>query len=295
VTFGLKAAGWFSAVARHRARFREIRPRVLALQFGGAAGTLAALGKSGLRVAEAMAEDLGLALPDLPWHAHRDRVAEVATTFGLLAGTLGKIARDISLLMQTEINEVIEPAAEGRGGSSAMPQKRNPVGSAVALAAAIRVPALVSVMLTAMVQENERGMGNWHAEWETLPEICTLTAGALQHMTQILKGLEIDVVRMAKNLDVTRGQILAEAATMALSKALGKNQARELVEESSRKAIQQKRPLRDVLSENPEVGKHLSPADLDRLFDPGNYLGLADTLVDRALAAQSKRFPSDAK
>ena len=295
VTFGLKAAGWLSAVERHRARFREMRPRVLVLQFGGAAGTLASLGKNGLQVAEALAVELGLAVPDVPWHAHRDRVAEVATTLGLLAGTLGKIARDISLLMQTEIGEAFEPAAEGRGRSSAMPQKRNPVGSAVALSAAIRVPALVSVMLTAMVQENERGMGNWHAEWETLPEICTLTAGALQHMTQVLEGLELDVTQMAKNLDATGGQILAESIAMALSADMGRPRAKSLVEQACRQASQQKRHLRDVLMENPQVREQLSSSELDELFNPSNYLGLAEELVDRALGARFKKSHSDSE
>ncbi|MBZ5699464.1 MAG: 3-carboxy-cis,cis-muconate cycloisomerase [Acidobacteriia bacterium] len=295
VTFGLKAAGWFSAVERHRARFRAMRPRILVLQFGGAAGTLASLEKNGLQVAEALAVELGLVVPDVPWHAHRDRVAEVATTLGLLVGTLGKIARDISLLMQTEIGEAFEPAAEGRGRSSAMPQKRNPVGSAVALSAAIRVPALVSVMLTAMVQENERGMGNWHAEWETLPEICTLTAGALQHMTQVLQGLELDVTQMAKNLDATGGQILAESIAMVLSANLGRPRAKSLVEQACRQASQQGRHLRDVLMENPQVREQLSSSDLDGLFNPSNYLGLAEALVDRALGSQSKKSHSDSE
>ena len=295
VTFGLKAAGWFSAVERHRARFRAMRPRILVLQFGGAAGTLASLGKNGLQVAEGLAVELGLAVPDVPWHAHRDRVAEVATTLGLLVGTLGKIARDISLLMQTEIGEAFEPVAEGRGSSSAMPQKRNPVGSAVALSAAIRVPALVSVMLTAMVQENERGMGNWHAEWETLPEICTLTAGALQHMTQVLEGLELDVTQMAKNLDATGGQILAESIAMVLSANMGRPRAKSLVEQACRQASQQGRHLRDVLMENPQVREQLSSSELDGLFNPNNYLGLADALVDRALGTQFKKSHSDSE
>jgi len=295
VTFGLKAAGWFSAVERHRARFRAMRPRILVLQFGGAAGTLASLEKNGLQVAEALAVELGLAVPDVPWHTHRDRVAEVATTLGLLVGTLGKIARDISLLTQTEIGEAFEPAAEGRGRSSAMPQKRNPVGSAVALSAAIRVPALVSVMLTAMVQENERGMGNWHAEWETLPEICTLTAGALQHMTRVLAGLELDVAQMAKNLEATGGQILAESITMALSADMGRPRAKSLVEQACRQASQQGRHLRDVLMEDPRAREQLSSSELDELFNPSNYLGLAEALVDRTLRAHSRKSHSDSE
>ena len=203
VTLGLKAAGALSSVERHRARLHELRARVLVIQFGGAAGTLASLGNRGLDIAKALAAELKLGVPDIPWHAHRDRVAEVATTLGLLVGTLGKIARDVSLLMQTEISEAFEPAAPGRGGSSTLPHKRNPVGCAVVLAAATKVPALVSVMLAAMVQEHERGLGNWHAEWETLPEICMLSAGALEQLTQVIEGLEIDTARMRRNLDVT--------------------------------------------------------------------------------------------
>ncbi len=287
VTFGLKAAGWLSAVERHRTRIRELRPRVLALQFGGAAGTLASLGEDGLRVATALAADLRLALPDVPWHAHRDRVAEVASALGLLVGTLGKIARDVSLLMQTEVAEAFEPAGAGKGGSSTMPHKRNPVSSAAILSAAIRVPGLVSVMLTAMVQEHERGFGDWHAEWETLPEICTLAAGALSHLTQLLAGIELDAARMAENLEATRGLILAEAVTMALGGRIGRLQAHHLVEAACKRAAVGKRHLREVLTEDAEVGKHLSAADLERLLDPRNYVGMAEHLVERALAARS--------
>ena len=286
ITFGLKAAGWLGAVERHRTRLRELRPRVLALQFGGAAGTLAALGDKGLSVAAPLAEDLRLALPDAPWHAQRDRVVEVATALGLLVGTLGKIARDVSLLMQTEVGEAFEPAAAGKGGSSTMPHKRNPVGAAAVLAAAIRVSGLVSVMLTAMVQEHERGLGDWHAEWDTLPEICALASGALANLTQMLDGLELDPARMADNLEATRGLILAEAVTMALGARIGRLPAHHLVEEACRRAVNQKRHLREVLKEDPEVGKHLSAADLDSLLDPRNYLGSAGDFVDRALAGR---------
>lgn len=288
VTFGLKAAGALSAIERHRARLRELRPRVLVLQFGGASGTLAALGGDGLKVAAALAENLRLALPDLPWHAHRDRVAEVATVLGLLVGTLGKVARDVSLLMQTEVGEAFEPAAAEKGGSSTMPHKRNPVACAAILAAAIRVPGLVSIMLTAMVQEHERGLGDWHAEWETLPEIVCLAAGALAQLTQVLDGLELDTARMAENLEATRGLILAEAVTMALGGKIGRLPAHHLVEAACRRAVAGKRHLRDVLGEDAEVRKHLTEADLQRLLDPANYVGLAATLVERALAARGE-------
>jgi 3-carboxy-cis,cis-muconate cycloisomerase len=286
-TFGLKIAGWLDAIGRHRARLREIRPRVLVLQFGGATGTLAALGTQGLEVAAALSADLGLALPDLPWHSHRDRVGEVAAVCGLLVGTLGKIARDISLQMQTEVGEAFEPAGPGRGGSSTLPQKRNPVGAMVVSAAATRVPGLVSIMLSAMVQEHERGVGGWHAEWDTLPEILMLAAGALHQLVQATAGLEVDVAQMRRNLDLIQGQILAEAVMMALSGQIGRSAAQQLVERASRTASAQKRHLRSVLAEDPQVNANLSGTDLDRLFDPGSYLGVAQTLIDRVLAATS--------
>jgi 3-carboxy-cis,cis-muconate cycloisomerase len=287
VTLGLKAAGFLSAVGRHRARLAEIRGRVLAVQFGGAVGTLAALGDRGLDVAAALARELELALPDVPWHAQRDRIAEVATTLGLIVGTLGKLARDVSLLMQTEVGEAAEPSAPGRGGSSTLPHKRNPVASAAILSAATRVPALVSVMLAAMVQEHERGLGGWHAEWETLPEICALTGGALAQAIAMIEGLQVDAPRMASNLELTRGLILAESVAMALAEKLGKREAHALVEEASASALAGSRSLREVLAADARIAAHLSAADLERLLDPRNYLGQARQLVARALAGRN--------
>ncbi len=286
IAFGLKAAGWLSAVERHRDRLRELRPRVLVIQLGGAAGTLAALGTRGLEVAAALADELDLALPDLPWHAERDRIAEVATALGLLVGTLGKMARDISLLMQSEVGEAFEPAAPGRGGSSTLPQKRNPVGCAVALSAAVRVPALVSTMLAAMVQEHERGLGGWHAEWETLPEICLLASGALAQMAQVAEGLEVDGARMSANLDASGGLIMAEAVAMALAGRVGRARAQELIADAGRRAVAEQRHLREVLADDPEAAAQLAPEELRRLFDPASYLGVSAQLVDRLLAAR---------
>lgn len=289
VTFGLKAAGWLSAIEREGVRWRELVPRTFVIQFGGAAGTLAALGDDALRVADALADDLGLRLPETPWHTQRDRVAEVATALGLTVGTLGKIARDVSLLMQTEIGEAAEPDAPGRGGSSTMPHKRNPVGSATVLAAATRVPALVSTMLSAMVQEHERGLGGWQAEWETLPEIFRLAAGALAQTVRVIEGLHIDPARMRANLDVTHGLIMAEAVTMALARHIGRAPAHLLLEAACREAVAGGRHLRDVLSGNAEVTKYLSAGDLDRLLDPVNYLGAAEKLVERVLAQRARQ------
>ena len=205
-----------------------------------------------------------------------------------MSGTLGKVARDVSLLMQTEVGEAFEPAAAGKGGSSTMPHKRNPVGCAAILAAAIRVPGLVSVMLTAMVQEHERGLGDWHAEWDTLPEICCLAAGALSQLAQVLDGLELDPARMAANLEATRGLILAEAVAMALGGRIGRLQAHHLVEGACRRAAAEELHLREVLTADAEVRKHLSAEDLQRLLDPANYVGLAESMVERALAARGK-------
>jgi len=284
-TFGAKVAGWLDAMNRHRERFTETRTRVLVLQFGGAVGTLAALREKGLQVAEALAAELDLGFPMMPWHTERDRIAEVATTLGVLVGTLGKIARDISLHMQTEIAEILEPAGENRGGSSTMPHKRNPVGAGVVLAAATRVPGLVSTMLSAMVQEDERGLGNWHAEWETLPEIFRLTAGALHQMAMIVPHLEIDTERMRRNLDATHGLIFAEAVSMALRGQIGNSAAHELLEAASRQARESGKHLREVLAQNRAVTEHLTAAELDRLFAPENYLGVAEEWVDRAIDA----------
>jgi 3-carboxy-cis,cis-muconate cycloisomerase len=284
-TFGVKVAGWLDAMSRHRERFAETRKRVLVLQFGGAVGTLAALGEKALPVGEALAADLQLELPAMPWHAQRDRVAEMATTLALCAGTLGKMARDISLHMQTEIAEVFEHAAEGRGGSSSMPHKRNPVSAAIVLSAATRIPGLVSTMLSAMVQEDERGVGNWHAEWETLPEIFRLTAGALHQMATIVPHLEIDAAHMSDNLNATSGLIFAEAVTMAMAAHIGKSAAHALVDEASKKSRESGEHLREVLTENPEVTRQLNAAELDRLFDPKNYLGASGEWVDRVIDA----------
>jgi 3-carboxy-cis,cis-muconate cycloisomerase len=285
VTFGLKAAGWLDVVQRHAERLADLRVSALVLQFGGASGTLASLGSRGLEVAEALARELDLALPALPWHAHRDRLAELAAFLGLLAGTLGKIGRDLSLLMQTEVAEAFEPAGEGRGSSSAMPHKRNPVASAVALAAATRAPGLVATLLAGMVQEHERGLGGWHAEWETLPELASLVAGSLRHLAEAMEGLEIDAAQMRANLEAKGGVALAEAATAVLAPRLGRPEAHEVVGRASRRALETRRTLLETLASDPGVTAHVSRADLAAALEPSAYLGMATTFVDRVLAA----------
>lgn len=283
-TFGFIVAGWLDAILRHRARLAELRSRNLVLQFGGAVGTLAALAGRGPAIAKALAEELRLPLPSIPWHTHRDRIVEIASALGLCTGTLGKIARDISLHAQTEIGELAEPAATGRGGSSTMPQKRNPVTCATVLAGAQRVPGLVSTMLFSMVQEQQRGLGGWQAEWETLPEIASLSGGALHHLTEMLPGLQVDAKRMLKNLDATHGLIFAEAVTMALGERRGKLIAHTLVELACKKARLENRDLKDVLRGEPDLNVHLTPTDLERLFDVRNYLGSAEEFISRVLA-----------
>lgn len=282
-TFGVKVAGWLDVMIRHRERFAQTRKRVLVLQFGGPVGTLAALREKGVKVAGALASELRLELPAMPWHSQRDRVAELATSLGLCAGTLGKMACDVSLHMQTEIAEVFEPAGEGRGGSSTMPHKRNPVTATVVLSAATRIPGLVSTMLSAMVQEDERGLGNWHAEWETLPEIFRLTAGALHQMAGIVPHLEVDVARMRQNLDATRGLVFAEAVVVSMASHIGKSAAQALIEDASRQVRQSGKHLREILAQNLVVTERLSSSDLDRLFAPENYLGSAEEWVNRVI------------
>jgi 3-carboxy-cis,cis-muconate cycloisomerase len=282
-TFGFIVAGWLDAILRHRQRLNEIRPRVLTLQFGGAVGTLASLGDRGFAVAEILAHDLQLSLPAAPWHSHRDRIAEVATTLGLLSGSLAKIARDISLHSQTEIAELSEPAADGRGGSSTMPHKRNPLTCAVVLAAGLRVPPLVSTMLTSMIQEHQRGLGGWQAEWETLPDIVRLTGGALHHLTQMLPGLQVHADRMQQNLQSTNGLIFAEAVTFALAQHIGKTPAHHLLESACKKALAENRHLKQVLQEDSSLRPYLAPAELESLFDAAKYLSSAGLFIDRIL------------
>lgn len=283
VTLGLKFAGYAAALSRHEQRLSEAETRAVQLQFGGAVGTLASLRSNGLMVSAALAKHLDLPESLLPWHAHRDNLGEVAAVLGLLTGTLGKMARDISLAMQTEVGELFEPAGEGRGGSSTMPHKRNPVGCAVVLSAAQRVPPLIATMLAAMPQEHERGLGGWHAEWETLPEIFRLTAGALGQMRQIVDGLEVDAVRMTANVAMTHGLVLAESGGAALAEHTGRLAAHKIVEEASRRAIAEKRALPSVLTEMPAVTEHLAPEHLHQLLDSSNYLGSAQKMIERTL------------
>ncbi|MBU6956253.1 3-carboxy-cis,cis-muconate cycloisomerase [Pseudomonas sp. CVAP len=284
VTLGMKIAGWLGAVTRSRQRLHALKPRLLVLQFGGASGTLAALGEQAMPIAEALAQELQLTLPEQPWHTQRDRLVEFGAALGLIAGSLGKLGRDISLLMQTEAAEAFEPSAPGKGGSSTMPHKRNPVGAAVLIGAATRVPGLLSTLFSAMPQEHERSLGLWHAEWETLPEICCLVSGALQQALLITEGLEVDAERMAQNLDLTQGLVLAEAVSIVLAQRIGRDKAHHLLELCCKRAVAEQRHLRAVLGDEPQVTAELSSAELDQLMNPAHYLGQARTWVERALA-----------
>jgi 3-carboxy-cis,cis-muconate cycloisomerase len=283
--FGLKLAEYAAALHRSRLRLKRLRSDGLALQFGGAAGTLAALGDKGFAVSERLAQQLDLPLPDAPWHTHRDRIAEAASVLAILAGTCGKVARDVSLMMQTDVAEAFEPSGEGRGGSSTMPHKRNPVASATALAAATMAPNLAATIFASQVQDHERSAGSWHAEWPTLPTLLLVTSGALAAIVDIAEGLEVDAARMRVNLDASHGLIMAEAVTMALAEKIGKSEAHHLVEAASKKAVSEKKELRDVLAKDAKVTAHLGANALTKLFEPMAYQGASQALIDRLLAS----------
>src|SRR4030088_311359 len=283
--FGLKLAEYAAALHRSRTRLKRLRSEGLALQFGGAAGTLAALGDNGLLVAEELAAVLDLPLPDAPWHSHRDRIADAASVFAILSGSCGKIARDVSLMMQTDVAEAFEPSGEGRGGSSTMPHKRNPVAAASALAAATMAPNLAATIFAAQVQDHERSAGPWHAEWPTLPMLLLVTSGALAAIVDIAEGLEVDAARMRVNLDATHGLIMAEAVTMALAEKIGKSEAHHLVEAASKKAVTEKKDLRDVLTKDSKITAHLDTDRITKLFEPMAYQGVSQALIDRLLAS----------
>ena len=283
--FGLKLAEYAAALGRSRTRLKRLAQEGLALQFGGAAGTLAALGHKGLAVGEKLADELKLPMPDAPWHTHRDRIAEAASVLAILAGSCGKIARDVSLMMQTDVGEAFEPSGEGRGGSSTMPHKRNPVAAASALAASTMAPNLAATIFAAQVQEHERSAGPWHAEWPTLPTLMLVTSGALAATVDISEGLEVDTARMRQNIDMTSGLIMAEAVAFALAEKIGKADAHHLVEAASKKAVAEKKHLREVLTDDPKVASQLDASRIAQLLQPMAYQGVSQTLIDRLLAS----------
>jgi 3-carboxy-cis,cis-muconate cycloisomerase len=283
ITFGYKMATVLAAFDRHKQRLRELRPRVLVGEFGGAAGTLASLGGRGLEVQAELMQELKLGVPAIAWHTIRDTIAEAGCFLGLLAGTCGKLALDVKLLMQTEVEEVYEPFHEGRGSSSTMPQKRNPISSVYITALNSVVRQQVAALLDAMVEDHERATGPWEIEWLVLPEIFCFTAGALSHTLSVLTGLQVDETKMRANLDLTRGLIVSEAVMMGLGPYLGRQYAHDLVYDICRQVIATGRPLVELLAENEEIAKHLDRVALMRLCDPANYVGEAGVMVDRML------------
>jgi 3-carboxy-cis,cis-muconate cycloisomerase len=289
ITFGYKAAIWLAMFDRHAERLEQLRPRVLTGQFAGAAGTLASLGDKGLAVQVALMEELGLGVPVTTWHVARDGFAEAINLLGLITGSLGKIAYDIMLLASTEFAEVYEPFVTGRGASSTMPQKRNPISSELMLAASKGVRQHAGLMLDAMVQDLERATGPWHAEWIAIPESFVLAAGALHQAKFALGGLIVDEARMRQNLAVSKGLIVAEAVMMGLAPHTGRQDAHDIVYAACREVNESGGTLAEALARRPEVTRHLDRAAIDGLTDPANYLGMAPQMVDRAVAASRRR------
>lgn len=299
VTFGLKCAGWLTALDESAGTLGALHGSRLAVQFGGAAGTLASLGGAGVTVARLLAEELGLAEPLLPWHTDRARVAELGCALGIASGALAKIALDVLLLAQTEVAEVREAgdASEadeadeagggGRGGSSTLPHKRNPVAAVLVTACAKRVPGLVATLVAAMAQEHERAAGAWHAEWDTVTGLLRLVGGAARHGRDMLARLRVSAARMGENLGRTGGLIMAESVAARLTAAVGRTEAQDVVTRVCAEAAERGRPLRETLLAEPAVAGHLSARDLDAALDPAAYLGSARQFIDRAIAAHA--------
>jgi len=288
VTFGYKTAIWLAMFDRHAERLAQLKPRVLVGQFAGAAGTLASLGDQGFEVQQALAEELGLGVPATTWHVARDGFAEAVNLLALVTGSLGKIALDVMIMASTEFAEVYEPFVKGRGASSTMPQKRNPISSELMLAAAKAVRQHAGLMVDAMIQDFERATGPWHAEWVALPESFILTAGALHQAKFALGGLIVDDARMRHNLGISKGLIVAEAVMMGLAPAIGRQQAHDVVYDACRTVNEHGGTLAEALAALPAVTRHVDRATIDRLTDPANYLGLAPQMVDRALERSAR-------
>ncbi len=279
ITFGFKTAVWLDSILRAKERLHDLEKRCFVLQLGGAVGSLSGMKGEGLTVQNALAKRLNLNVPAINWHTQRDRLVEIATAYAMLVGSLAKIAKDVMLLMQTEVAEVFEGAAEGKGGSSAMPHKRNPVNSAAILAAANRTPNLIATLLAVMPQELERSAGLWHSEWETLRELLHWTTFSLEQALDLTENLEVHPDKMLENLHRTQGLIFAENVTTALTPALGKQAAHHLLETFCQQAIQEKKHLKDIL-----IQKNILPtADLETIFNPNNSMGLIDVFIENVL------------
>ncbi len=283
ITFGYKVAGWLDALLRSQKTIQILLQQGFALQLGGAVGTLSGMQEKGLQVSETMSELLDLQNPSKPWHTERDRFVTISSALGILTGNIGKMAKDISLLMQTEIAEVFEPSATGKGGSSTMPHKRNPVGCIAILANANRVPGLVATMLSCMTHDHERATGLWHAEWETLSDIVKLTAGAVKKAVELTNGLEVDAQRMLANLELTNGLIYAENVALALADKIGKADAHELVEQCCVNAQSEGVPLKEIILKDRTIVKELNKEKIEELFDACNSIGLFNEYIDNVL------------
>jgi 3-carboxy-cis,cis-muconate cycloisomerase len=284
-TLGLKCAIWAQPLITHVQRLDAMRPRVEQVSFAGAAGTLASLGDKGIAVMEGLATELGLIAPVAPWHVSRDGFAETVALLGLICGSLAKLATDIILLAQTEVGEVAEPYVAGRGSSSTMPQKRNPIASEYILAAARTVHALVPVMLGAMAADHERATGPWQAELLALPQTFVLTHGALQHASAIAEGMVVDAERMRRNLGMTHGLIVSEAVMMGLAPHLGRGEAHHVVKHACDVALAEKLSLADALLRDPTVAARVDRTAIEQMTDPAHYLGSAGAFIDRVLHA----------
>ena len=285
ITFGLKAAGWLSSIRRHQERLGQLTPRVLVGQFGGAVGTLASLGQDGLAVQKALCEALGIGVPVVSWHTARDNLTEVVSFLGLVSGTLAKIGLDIALMAQNEVGEVAEPGGPGRGGSSTMPQKRNPISSQRLLTSGRLIRQQVATMMEGMVNDHERGTGIWTVEWVALPESFLLISVALAEARTLLEGLKVFPERMEQNLALSNGMLTSEAVMMALAPHIGRANAHHLVKEAVQNAMKQRTDLKSALLLMEAVTDHLDEAELAMLTDPANYTGLASTIVDHVLGS----------
>jgi 3-carboxy-cis,cis-muconate cycloisomerase len=288
VPFGWKAAVWLSMLARSHARMRTAAHEANVLQFGGAGGTLSAYGEKGDTVAQALAAELGLAPPSITWHSARDGFARLGAESAILAGAAGKIARDVSLLMQSEIGEVSEPAGDGRGGSSSMPHKRNPVGCLAALEAAQRAPGLAATLLAQLSPEHERGIGQWQSQWFTLRDLLCSTCSALAAMAEVLEGLQIDERAMRANLERSRGLVYSENVSLQLSRTLGKQAAHALTDKLCQAAVREDKALAEVLLADPQARAALDTETLARLFEPESCFGASAAMIERALADWSR-------
>jgi 3-carboxy-cis,cis-muconate cycloisomerase len=283
VTFGLKAAHWLAMTSRRIRALQQVRSDISLVQLGGGAGTLASLGGDGTRVTELLGEEMGLAVPELPWHTDRDRIAEVVASLGIVAGSMAKIAGDVALLMQTEVAEAAQTGAGGRGGSSTMPQKKNPLDAALVSGAARLAFATVPVALSSMIAEHERALGGWQAEWSAVPDSFRFTAGGVERTRSIVAGLEVDPERMRSNLDVTGGQIMSEALMMTLAPHVGRDEAYRIVASAGERAVKEGRHLRDLVLADDGVRAVLDRAAVEGAFDPLQYLGCTHEFIDRAL------------